>query len=97
MIHRIGTSTYLADSCTFICGADEVKLTPREAALFAFLLAHKNEIVTRESILDEIWGKTDYFAGRSMDVYIYRLRKHLEQDKSIKLHSIRSLGFRLEG
>ncbi|MEC7267276.1 MAG: winged helix-turn-helix domain-containing protein [Bacteroidota bacterium] len=74
-----------------------IKLTPREAALFEFLLEHKNDIVKREAVLQKILSKTDYFAGRSMDVYINRLRNHLKQDASITIHSIRSLGYQLEG
>ncbi|MGB1051673.1 MAG: winged helix-turn-helix domain-containing protein [Chitinophagales bacterium] len=93
----IGKSTYFREQRTLLINDQEIKLTPREAALFEFLLEHKNEIVSREVVLQKIWSKTDYFAGRSMDVYINRLRKHLKLDDSIKLHSIRSLGYRLEG
>lgn len=93
----IGKSTYFREQRTLLINDQEIKLTPREAALFEFLLEHKNEIVSREVVLQNIWSKTDYFAGRSMDVYINRLRKHLKLDDSIKLHSIRSLGYRLEG
>ena len=95
---QIGKSTYVSEQRTlFIKNKEKIKLTPREAALFEFLLEHKNDIVTREAVLQDIWAKTDYFAGRSMDVYINRLRNHLKQDDSITIHSIRSLGYRLEG
>lgn len=95
---RIGKSTYVREQRTlFVKDKEGIKLTPREAALFDFLLDHKNDIITREEILQKIWSKKDYFAGRSMDVYINRLRNHLKQDDSITIHSIRSLGYRLEG
>ena len=95
---QIGKSTYVSEQRTlFIKNKEKIKLTPREAALFEFLLEYKNDIVTREAVLEEIWAKADYFAGRSMDVYINRLRNHLKQDDSITIHSIRSLGYRLEG
>jgi DNA-binding response OmpR family regulator len=94
---RIGKSTYVSEQRTlFIRDKEEIKLTPREASLFECLLEQKNDIVTRDEVLQKVWSKTDYFAGRSMDVYINRLRNHLKQDDSITLHSIRSLGYRLE-
>ena len=94
---QIGNSTYTRELRILYINDKETKLTPREAALLEFLLEHKNEIVSRDAVLQKIWSKTDYFAGRSMDVYINRLRNHLKLDDSIKLHSIRSLGYRLEG
>ncbi|HAB89911.1 MAG TPA: hypothetical protein DCF84_05185 [Bacteroidetes bacterium] len=94
---QIGKSTYVSEQRTlFIRDKEEIKLTPREAALFECLLEQKNDIVTRDEVLQKVWSKTDYFAGRSMDVYINRLRNHLKKDDSITLHSIRSLGYRLE-
>lgn len=95
---RIGKSTYMSGQRTLLLvNKEEIKLTPREGALLEFLVKRKNEIVQREEVLQEIWSKTDYFAGRSMDVYINRLRNHLKGDSTITLHSIRSLGYRLEG
>ena len=95
---KIGNSTYSREQRTlFVKDKEGIKLTPREASLFEFLLEHRNTIVTREEVLQQIWSKTDYFAGRSMDVYINRLRNHLKQDDAITIHSIRSLGYRLEG
>ena len=94
---QIGNSTYTRELRILYINDKETKLTPREVALLEFLLEHKNEIVSRDAVLQKIWSKTDYFAGRSMDVYINRLRNHLKLDDSIKLHSIRSLGYRLEG
>lgn len=94
----IGKSIYKSSERILIVkNREEIKLTPREADLFEYLLENKNNIVPREEVLEAIWSKTDYFAGRSMDVYINRLRNHLKQDESITLHSIRSLGYRLEG
>lgn len=95
---KIGNSIYSREQKTlFVRDKEEIKLTPREASLFEFLLEHRNGIITREEILQNVWSKSDYFAGRSMDVYINRLRNHLKQDGAITIHSIRSLGYRLEG
>lgn len=76
---------------------DEVNsLTRKEADLLALLCKHKNNLVSRETALREIWGENDYFAGRSMDVFITRLRKYLKHDKNLVIKNIHGTGFRLE-
>lgn len=71
-------------------------LTHREAALLDFLIQNRNQTVAREKILIAIWGKDDYFMGRSLDVFITRLRKYLSQDPNLKLQNVHGVGFRLE-
>ncbi|MGM0613493.1 MAG: response regulator transcription factor [Bacteroidota bacterium] len=71
-------------------------LTRKEADLLALLCKNKNNLVSREKALREIWGENDYFAGRSMDVFITRLRKYLKHDKNIQIKNIHGTGFRLE-
>ena len=73
-----------------------VKLTLREAQLLRYLVINKNRALTRDSILREIWGEDDYFLGRSMDVFISRLRKYLAADKGIELQTVRGAGFILK-
>jgi len=72
------------------------KLTLREAQLLRHLIINRNKTLTREQILKEIWGEDDYFLGRSMDVFISRLRKFLSPDPGIALRTLRGLGFILE-
>lgn len=72
------------------------KLTLREAQLLRHLIINKNKSLTREQILKEIWGEDDYFLGRSMDVFISRLRKYLSSDNNISLRTLRGMGFILE-
>ena len=74
----------------------EKTLTPKENALLKLLCVHKNNLVPREQALTEIWGSTDYFFGRSMDVFIARLRKHLSVDSSVAIQNVHGTGFRLE-
>ena len=57
---------------------------------------NRNKTLTREQILTEIWGQDDYFLGRSMDVFISRLRKYLAADSGISLRTLRGMGFVLE-
>lgn len=68
------------------------KLTLQEAKLIRYLYEHRNNLVTREALLENIWGKNDYFLGRSMDVFITRLRKYFNSDKRIKIESTRGIG-----
>ena len=74
-------------------GKQEYRLTPREAELLRYLVEHPNTLLTREQILTELWGQNDYFMGRSMDVFISRLRKYLAEEPSINLETKRGVGF----
>lgn len=69
-------------------------LTHREADVLRFLVERKNSVIKREDILKEIWGRDDYFLGRSLDVFITRLRKMLVEDASIKIENVHGVGFR---
>ncbi len=70
-------------------------LTQKEADLLKLLLDNKNNTLTRESILKKLWGENDYFLGRSMDVFISRIRKHLRPDPRLKIENVHGVGFRL--
>jgi two-component system, OmpR family, response regulator VicR len=71
------------------------KLTHREAEVLKFLCERKNQIAKREEILTAIWGRDDYFLGRSMDVFVTRIRKMLSNDPKIKIENIHGVGFKL--
>lgn len=62
--------------------------------LVKLLCEHKNQVVKRFFILETIWGKDDYFLGRSLDVFISRLRKYLKDDERIKVENIHGVGFK---
>ncbi|MBW7890707.1 MAG: response regulator transcription factor [Chitinophagaceae bacterium] len=70
-------------------------LTQKEADLLKFFCDHSNGILKREEILLNVWGKDDYFLGRSMDVFITKLRKHFKWDPSVNIETIHGFGFRL--
>lgn len=70
-------------------------LSQREAELLRFLCEHPNRVLKREEVLMQVWGKNDYFLGRSMDVFMARLRKYIKQDDSLLLETIHGVGFRL--
>ena len=70
-------------------------LSPKENDLLKFLAEHLNDILPREKALKKIWGSDTYFNGRSMDVYIAKLRKYLKEDARIEIVNIHGEGFRL--
>jgi DNA-binding response OmpR family regulator len=69
-------------------------LTQKEADLLKYLCDNANKTLKREEILFHVWGKDDYFLGRSMDVFITKLRKHFKTDPAIKLETLHGVGFR---
>jgi two-component system OmpR family response regulator len=71
------------------------KLTTKENQLLQLLVKNKNEILDRQATLRAVWGDDNYFNGRSMDVYIAKLRKLLKEDESIEIMNIHGVGFKL--
>ncbi len=91
--NNIGTLELKMDELKLISQINEYPLTLREAELLSYLAKHKNEVVSRDQLLSELWGKTDYFMGRSMDVFISRIRKYLQDDPDLELETIRGIGY----
>jgi DNA-binding response OmpR family regulator len=75
-------------------GSEVFNLTQKEADLLKFLCEHSNRILKREEVLLNVWGKDDYFLGRSMDVFITKLRKYFKTDPEVNLETIHGVGFR---
>lgn len=71
-------------------------LTKKEAHILRILTKFKNQVVSREMILNAVWGQDDYFVGRSLDVFITKLRKYFKEDDSISISNIHGVGFKLE-
>jgi len=94
--YTISKSELKFNTLELISGKKKEKLTLKEAQLLRYFILNKNKILTREDILTEIWGEDDYFLGRSMDVFISRLRKYLSEDKGIDIRTVRGTGFILE-
>ena len=68
------------------------QLTEKEGELIQFLFDHKNTLLKREEILINVWKNDDFFSGRSMDVFISRLRKYFKEDPRISIESVRGIG-----
>ena len=75
---------------------EQVPLTKKEADVLRMLASNINNVVKREKVLTDVWGENDYFMGRSMDVYIARLRKKLSRDKNVTIVNVHRMGFKLE-
>ncbi len=71
------------------------KLTTKETDLLRMLCLHRNGLLPRETALREVWGDDNYFNGRSMDVYIAKLRKYLAPDPRVEILNVHGKGFRL--
>lgn len=75
---------------------EKQKLSPKESDLLKLLCQNKNELLSRETALQKIWGEDGYFTARSMDVFITKLRKYLKDDPDIEIKNIHGSGFLLE-
>lgn len=74
---------------------DKVQLTHRESHLLFHLIKNKNDVLDRSLILKKLWGNDDFFNTRSMDVFITKLRKKLQQDETIQILNVRGFGYKL--
>ncbi|WP_160139145.1 response regulator transcription factor [Chryseobacterium sp. c4a] len=72
------------------------RMTVREQELLLYLLKHNHSTITRNNILDNLWETNDYFTGRSLDVFISRLRKYFSNDPNVKIQSLRGIGFEID-
>jgi len=72
-----------------------ITLTEREAALLQLFLDNPNTVLKREKILTALWGTDDYFMGRSLDVFISRLRKIIKEETNVRIENIPRVGFKL--
>ena len=94
--YRVSDTVLKFNTLELVCGNTTEKLTLKEAQLLKYFIINKNKILAREDILNEIWGEDDYFLGRSMDVFISRLRKYISGDRNIDIRTVRGTGFILE-
>jgi len=91
-IVSIGKYTFHATNHCLLLNEEKQKLTEKETVLIQYLYEHKNTMIKREQLLKDVWGNDDFFSGRSMDVFISRLRKYFKKDQQIKLKSVRGVG-----
>lgn len=74
--------------------ADKTKrITEKESDILKYLYDHRNNLIKREEMLKDLWGENDYFLGRSLDVFITKMRKYLNEDQSINIENVFGVGF----
>lgn len=92
-IINIGTYQFDYQNLQLLHESKTQRITEKEAQLLIYLFRNKNRLSKREGILKTIWGNDDFFSGRSMDVFISRLRKYFIDDTAISIESVRGIGF----
>jgi DNA-binding response OmpR family regulator len=86
---------YLFDfSNQSLCMSGQTKrITEKESEILNYLSTHRNKVVKREALLKELWGENDYFLGRSLDVFITKIRKYLKDDPTVNIENVFGVGF----
>lgn len=92
---QIGSLTFDISNYILVSENKEKKLTKKEAHILKILSKFQNQVVAREMVLNAVWGKDDYFVGRSLDVFITKLRKYLAEDPNVIIENIHGIGFKL--
>ncbi|MCB0579522.1 MAG: winged helix-turn-helix domain-containing protein [Phaeodactylibacter sp.] len=92
----LGNFSFDPHNQTLQLGGQQQQLTFRESKLLHFFVINANEVVTRDTLVAEVWGDEGVIVGRSLDVFISRLRKLLKGDERVKIKNIHSVGYRLE-
>jgi DNA-binding response OmpR family regulator len=90
---QIGAYQFDPRNQTLIKGSSTKRMTAKENEILKLLCLKKNQITRKDEILLALWGESDYFTGRSLDVFIAKLRKYFAGDQSIKIENVHSVGF----
>ena len=93
---KIGSFEFNADKQELIQGQNTQGLTYKESQILKLLIQSKNNLVRREEIMIEVWGESNYYNGRSLDVFISKLRSYLKSDSGLHIKTIPTVGYILE-
>lgn len=91
---KVGTYTFFFDNLILEHDGKRKTLTYKEAELLKYFCDNPNKVLSRSEILMNVWGSDDYYLGRSLDVFISRLRRYLNNDQDIKILNLHGIGFR---
>jgi two-component system response regulator VicR len=92
-IFQLGRYLFQFDNLQLTCPEEQFSLTLKEGQLLRLFCLRPNQLLKREEILNTLWGDDDYFMGRSLDVFISRLRKYLRHDTTLSLENVHRVGF----
>ena len=95
-IIRIGHFSLDTENLKLVLNETETGLTKKEVQILKLRSKFKNQVLPREVILNTVWGQDDYFVGRSLDVFITKLRKYLKSDPNISIVNVHGVGFKME-
>ena len=95
-VFSIGKYLFNAENYELKCGDFEKVLTKKEAGILKILSEQPNQVIERELITNLVWGDDSYFVGRSLDVFITKLRKYLQEDEAVSIKNVHGVGFKLE-
>ena len=95
-IFTLGAFQFDCHNLALLHASGTKSLTQKEADILKLLCLNKDRVLKREEILKSVWGDDDYFMGRSMDVFISKLRKYLKEDSSVQITNYHGVGFKLE-
>ncbi len=94
----LSIGTIVFDTENFLlryANGEKQNLTKKEAKILQLLVQHTNKVLPRDIVLNSVWGQDDYFVGRSLDVFITKLRKYLKEDENVAISNIHGVGFKL--
>jgi len=92
-IIRIGKYTFDFNNQSLTIAGKTKRITERESDILNYLSQHRNHVIKREELLKDLWGENDYFFGRSLDVFITKIRKYLKDDPEISIENVFGVGF----
>ncbi|MEX1132754.1 MAG: response regulator transcription factor [Flavobacteriales bacterium] len=92
---EVGAYTFDHRNLVLSHPTEERKLTKKEAEVLRLLCMHQDQVLARELVLNMVWGDDTYFLGRSLDVFISRLRKYLKADPTVQIVNVHGVGFKL--
>jgi DNA-binding response OmpR family regulator len=95
-VFKLGQFVFDSSNLTLTNGISLRTLTQKESDVLGLLCKNRDKVLKREEILKAVWGDDDYFLGRSMDVFISKLRKYLREDPTVQIVNYHGIGFRLE-
>jgi DNA-binding response OmpR family regulator len=92
----LGSFNFYQDQNKLVKAAVEIGLSKKECELLAILVAHPNQVITRDELTKRIWEDNGVIVGRSLDTYISKLRKILREDDTLKITNVHGVGYKLE-
>ncbi|MCD6066499.1 MAG: two-component system response regulator [Bacteroidetes bacterium] len=92
-IITIGNYIFDCTNQSLTIGDKTKRITEKECEILNYLSAHRNKVIKREDLLKDLWGENDYFLGRSLDVFITKIRKYLKEDPDLSIENVFGVGF----